>query len=52
MCPLNELVSEAELNKIWPQYLQEVLEIATPWVTEKGVANPYTMLWVAATKSS
>lgn len=51
MTPLQGLVSEEELNhKIKPEYLAQAVEMATEWVTKEGVANPYTMLWVKATK--
>ena len=52
LCPLDGLVSKAELDKIEPLYRKQVIELASPWLSGQGVANPYTMLWVAAYKGS
>ena len=52
MCPLDGLITEEELESIKPLYREEVVQLATPWVGKRGVANPYTMLWVAASKSA
>lgn len=52
MCPLEGLVTEEELENIKPQYLEEVAQIAAPWMCKRGIESPYTMLWVAASKSA
>jgi len=50
MTPLQGIVSEAELAAIKPLYTKEVVQVAKRWVVEGGILNPYTMLWVTATK--
>ena len=49
--PLDGLVAEEDIEKVWPQYAFEVEKIASEWVASGGIINPYVMLWVVASKA-
>ena len=50
MTPLQNVVKKHDLDRIKPLYVKEVIELASSWIVNGGVANPYTMMWVRAVK--
>ena len=52
MTPLDGFVSSGELDGIRQLYTDEVVQMAEPWAVSGGIANPYTMMWVAAGKGA
>lgn len=51
MTPLEGVIKIDELeNFVKPEYMMQCSAIAENWHSEKGIENPYTMLWVKATR--